>query len=193
MWVPDSAIVATAKQGVSSTPSGLTTARRNRTMAAIMSPTITPEIEARFWAKVDKTPGQGPKGDCWCWIGGLMSKVGGKPGYPKGFGISGRSLRPSHVAMAIDRRPRPNAELEGMHSCDHPPCVRPDHLRWGTHDENMREHVERRPYGRKCLSPELVREIRASADRNFEIAARLGVTQPCISNIRRGVSHKHII
>jgi hypothetical protein len=162
-------------------------------MAAIMSPTITPEIEARFWAKVDKSPGQGPNGDCWCWTGGLLPKAGGKPSYPKGFDVSRRSMRPSHVAMAIDNRPRPSADVEGLHSCDHPPCVRPEHLRWGTHDENMQEHVERRIHGPNCLPPETVREIRASSERNFIIARRLGVTQACICNIRRGVSHKQVI
>lgn len=163
-----------------------------RIPAPLMSPEITPSISERFWRKVDKTPGQGPKGDCWLWQGPDMTTDWDKNPYPRGFSIKNKSYRPSHVALAIDGKPRPSGEMQALHQCDTPMCVRPDHLRWGTWEENMQEARERQKYGPRCLSPDLVREIRASDERHYLIAKRLGVTSACIINIRKRVTHKHI-
>lgn len=56
----------------------------------------------------------------------------------------------------------------------------------------MQEALDRRKFGARCLDPDTVREIRSSTERNVEIAKRLGVTQACICNIRKRVSHKHV-
>ena len=157
-------------------------------MADLVHPTITPKIEERFWSRVDKTPGQGPNGDCWCWTGGIQND--GK--YPHSINIQGKMYRPSHVAMTLDGRPRPSMDMEGLHSCDNPPCVRPSHLRWGTGEENRQEYLERRKPSKRALSAEIVREIRASDERHVDIARRLRITSACVHNIRKRVSHKHI-
>lgn len=164
-----------------------------RRAAPLMTPELSERDAERFWKRVDKSPGQGPKGDCWLWTGGLMERVSSKtPGYPKGFAVRGKHYRPSHIALALDGKPRPSPEMNALHQCDYPPCVRGGHLRWGTQEENYQEARERQKYGPRHLHPDIVREIRASPERNVDIAKRIGVTQACICNIRKRVTHKHV-
>jgi HNH endonuclease len=82
------------------------------------------EREEKFWARVDKTPGQGPKGDCWLWIGSR----------------SGGCLIKAHryVWELVHGEPAP-PDGEICHHCDNPPCVNPQHLFKGTHLDNMRD------------------------------------------------------
>lgn len=96
-------------------------------------------LAENFWKKVDK------RGDdaCWVWTG---AKTGG--GYGQ-FGSGQRVRRKlikvlaTHVALAFDGRARPSAMHYALHSCDNPPCVNPGHLRWGTHEENMADLLQR--------------------------------------------------
>jgi hypothetical protein len=39
---------------------------------------------------------------------------------------------------------------EVLHSCDNPPCLNPDHLRWGTRKQNVADMIQR---GRSVLNP----------------------------------------
>lgn len=141
----------------------------------------------RFWANVDKTTGLGPNGDCWEWTGSI-----GEHGYPRRFSIKARTYQVSHVAMTLDGRSRPSPDMYGLHSCDNKACVNPAHLRWGTDEENHRDHFERGRRGSHWLSDDLVHEILRSTEKNKDIAARLGLSAPCVCNIRKGRSHKHI-
>jgi HNH endonuclease len=52
------------------------------------------------------------------------------------------------------------AGLHVLHNCDEPACINPEHLRVGTHADNMRDTVlrNRRP---SQVTPELVRTLRA--------------------------------
>lgn len=69
---------------------------------------------------------------------------------------------------------------EPCHSCDRPACVAPDHLRWGTHQENMAEMGVRRRSGpqqyperyRGRIIPNPVRGADHPMHRNPMLAAR---------------------
>ncbi len=88
-----------------------------------------------------------------------------------------------------------NSSLEVMHLCDNPPCYRFDHLRLGTHADNVADmaskarstHGVRNP-GAK-LTEEQVLRIRArrrSGDRVVDIASDFGVTPSIVSRIVLG-------
>ena len=94
-------------------------------------PALKPKQIARFWSYVDKTPGQGPKGDCHEWKGGRFPS-----GYGS-FGINNRAFRSHRVAFFIVSGIDPGENLVRHRICDNRPCCRYEHLAAGTHLDNM--------------------------------------------------------
>jgi hypothetical protein len=92
----------------------------------------------RFWSKVDKSKGHGPDGDCWAWTAGKTSE-----GYGQ-FSLRSANIAAHIVSYAAFRGPLENGKFV-LHSCDHRPCVRPEHLRLGTPVDNAEDC---RSYGR---------------------------------------------
>lgn len=92
-------------------------------------------LESRFWAKVDKTPGQGPAGDCWTFTATKF-----RSGYGSFF--DGQKNRLAHrVAYELQFGPIPWGALV-RHRCHVQLCVR--HLELGTHEQNVADQVARR-------------------------------------------------
>lgn len=112
-------------------------------------------------------------------------------GYPQSIPVAGKQVRVSHVALAIDGKPRPG-DLWALHSCDNPQCVNPAHLRWGTELDNRKDIISRWKGRGRSFSPDEIRFIRSSEKRNIELAEHFGVSQACICNIRKRRSHKHV-
>jgi len=99
------------------------------------------QLRKRFWLKVDKSSGQGPKGECWIWTASKISKDPAKA-YGQISVRKGGLRRPLHAHvvsfyLATGRWPKKGMEI--CHTCDHPPCVRPLHLWEGTHQQNMND------------------------------------------------------
>jgi hypothetical protein len=94
-------------------------------------------VAIRFWAKVDKTPGQGPWGDCWGWLGGTHDwgyGIIGKGGRGEGF------WRAHRLSWTLAHGPIPEG-MDVLHKCDNPPCSNPDHLFLGTALDNTRDCI----------------------------------------------------
>jgi len=89
--------------------------------------------EPRFWSKVNKTPGQGPNGDCWNWTGGIRNK--NAPDQRGQFYIRQKRRLAYQVAYELTYGDRKG--LYVCHKCNNSLCVRPDHLYLGTHLDNM--------------------------------------------------------
>lgn len=95
-----------------------------------------------FWRMVDKS------GDCWIWKGAI-----GTDGYGK-RSRKNQSTRAHRMAYEMARGPIP----EGMvicHTCDNPPCVRPDHLWAGTVADNARDMAAKGRASRKVSNAKL--------------------------------------
>jgi len=89
-------------------------------------PRVYPSAEERFWAKVDRA------GECWEWTAGKNAA---------GYGIFNKGndqYAKAHVfslELATGER-RPDG-MDTCHTCDNPSCVNPDHLYFGSRQQNM--------------------------------------------------------
>lgn len=91
-------------------------------------------IEDVFWPRVVRSPGLF---DCWEWIGSLTGD-----GYGH-FKFDGREVGAHRFALelALGRTLAPGEFA--CHTCDNPPCVRPEHLYPGTRVDNAQDAVRR--------------------------------------------------
>ncbi len=133
----------------------------------------------KFWNKVKKSEG------CWEWVGSRNQQ-----GYGQ-FCVN-RVPRPSHrVSYELHFGPF-NAKMCICHRCDNPPCIRPDHLFLGSHQDNVRDAIRK---GRmkydwaSKLNKSDVIKIRELAERGglpLDIANAFLVTRQCIMDILSG-------
>jgi hypothetical protein len=96
---------------------------------------VTPNDEARWWAKVDR---RGPD-ECWPWVASSW-----RGGYGQ-FKIGGHPIGAHRVSFLIHVGPIPDG-LDVLHHCDHSWCVNPRCLYLGTDIENAYDRTSRRRY-----------------------------------------------
>lgn len=152
-----------------------------------------PTKEERFWSKVDKSPGHGPQGDCWLWIGAVL---------PDGYGHfkDGGKSRGAHVVSYELANGPLSSGMNGLHRCDFRTCVNPAHIFAGTHQDNMADMVAKgrasAPKGEEHhdakLTADQVRAIRLDSRSQRVIAENYGVTQGAIAHIKTRRSWRHI-
>lgn len=148
---------------------------------------------------IDKTPGQGPNGDCWIWTGRKDKK---------GYGLStyGTSEERKHplqahrVIYTILVGPIPEG-LVVMHSCDNRICVNPAHLTPGTQLENIQDrHSKGRnavgsKYPSSTLTEVQVEEIKLKRLAGYDfiaLAREYSVNMFTIEGIFRKGHWKHV-
>jgi hypothetical protein len=149
-------------------------------------------VEIRFWKKVDRTKGYGPKGECWQWIG---AKGGGKNNYGW-FSHRSHRFTAHRFSYELHFGPIPQGLLV-CHKCDNPPCVRPDHFFLGTHKDNAEDMVQkgRRGVGTGLLTDAQVREMRrryASGETITEISKGYPVKRSAVSQVVHRHHYPHV-
>ncbi|MBQ9917397.1 MAG: hypothetical protein IJO71_09405 [Microbacterium sp.] len=152
------------------------------------------EIEARFWAKVDRSGGPDA---CWPWTAGTQSG-----GYGVFHPAKGQTVRAHRYALAIALgRPLAPMMQARHYVCDNPPCCNPAHLREGSNAENVADMVgkHRQSFGTRRPSARLtesgVLDMRIAADRGVSVSAlahRFEVSEALISMVIRGQRWKHV-
>jgi HNH endonuclease len=85
---------------------------------------------AEFWSKVDKGPH--PKG-CWLWTGYI---------HVLGYGIMGDHTRAHRFSYELHKGSIPKGLIVRHFKCHTRACVRPSHLKLGTHQDNMGDKVK---------------------------------------------------
>lgn len=142
---------------------------------------------ARFWSRVQKTPG------CWLWMAGKI---------PDGYGSFwiGKRVLAHRFSFFLEhgRWPIPMA----LHTCDTPACVKPGHLFEGTQTQNMEDMMSK---GRKrCaigikhhrakLSEDAVRRLRREQEVTHELLAKkYGISEANVSHVLSGRTWRHVL
>lgn len=156
---------------------------------------VRPELNSRFWSRVDKS------GECWTFTGGRDGAGYGMMSI-YGHGASPEKAHRISFVLAGGTLP-PRAEV--CHKCDNPACVRPDHLFAGSHHENM---IDASKKGRMKVASKgksgsannmakltekdipLIRELRKQGKSQRQIGLLFGVDRSTISQIDRHIHWK---
>lgn len=92
-----------------------------------------------------------------------------------------------------------------LHSCDNTRCINPDHLRLGTHKENMRDRASRNRVPTRRLTDEQVKEIRETCAPNpigtnkpnpfsyRALARKFDVDMGTIRQVHLGITFTHLL
>lgn len=132
-------------------------------------------LKTAFESKVRVTPG------CWLWLGALDRR-----GYGRMTAEKRRGTLAHRVSHELYIGPI-QAGYSVMHKCDNPQCVNPDHLRAGTHQENMLDKDakgRRAPSPTQKLSADQVRAIYSDKRQQSVIAAEFNVAPNTVSQIK---------
>lgn len=113
--------------------------------------------------------------------------------------VNGVTHRRAHrVVYAFEVRAIEDGMLI-LHNCHNPSCINPEHLREGTHEDNMQDRLEVGNYygenhGTAKLNKELVLEIDTllkNGKTNMEISLLLNVNKYTVADIKRGRTWAH--
>ena len=89
-------------------------------------------LEDRFWKNVDIKGVE----QCWEWKASLS-----RDGYGA-FSIGRKNIRGHRMSLMLVGMQPENGQ-HCLHSCDNRKCCNPNHLRWGSNQENMAERTNR--------------------------------------------------
>lgn len=146
-------------------------------------------VEQRFWVNVNKT------GKCWEWTG-----APDRNGYGR-LNIDGVPVLAHRISWELHNGKITSAE-HVLHKCDNPKCVRPRHLFLGDQAANNADMIAKKRFrpgvskgemhGCAKLTDAQALEIRKSAERGVDLAARYGVTTTTIYDIKNGKIWRHL-
>ncbi len=152
-------------------------------------------IEERFWAKVDRS------GDCWEWTASIDE-------FGYGYFRVGDNMSRAHRVSADIAGMEIPAGMCVLHTCDKPPCVRPDHLFVGSRDDNAKDRNKKkrqssglshsaacRGSSRSVLSDSDILEIRGLCGKGAmqkDIASEYGVSSSLVSLINVGHNRTYV-
>jgi len=118
-------------------------------------------LRERFESKFTPEPNTG----CWLWAASVF-----KGGYGR-LRTSEHEIAYAHrVSWALHHGPVP-AGSHVLHRCDNPPCVNPDHLFLGTHEDNMADMAAKGRHFSKARPERVARGDRHWARAHPERAA----------------------
>lgn len=166
-------------------------------------PPITP-VESRLLASIVKDEISG----CWIWQRAKQATGHAVMTLPPSNGSPRRVVKAYRMAYELWVGPIPPG-LFILHSCDNGACINPDHLRIGTHSDNMKDMAQRgraasgfrngnvanplrgEKIGLSKLTEKAVRQIRAGMSTK-KAMDKFGVSKATVCKARTGSCWRHV-
>ena len=159
---------------------------------------ITVEMIGKFWSHVAKSDST----SCWHWTGPLSSpsNSGQRYGYIS-FTADGKNkmYRANRFSWVLQNGPIPDGMVV-RHTCDVPGCVNPEHLKIGTHADNVADRMKRwrtqqgSDHYKAILTEDQVLDIFDNdTDSNVALGKKYGVHSTTILKIRRAHSWRMLL
>lgn len=126
---------------------------------------------------------------CWQWCGIIK----GRKGYERPvFNLEGRTVNATRLVYELVKGEKiPNDKLI-RHTCDNDMCVNPAHMIIGTHDENMRDMVDRERVGLPHTVVKAIKRLLSQGRPHQEIANLYGIPRSTVTNISTGRTFKTV-
>lgn len=128
----------------------------------------------------------GDKSVCWEWLGGVTGI--GRPS----FSLGGGKITPYRLVYELIHGVKLERKEIICHQCDNPVCCNPDHLKLGTHQDNMNEMKERERHGLPHHTINAIRKLHSEGRQQTEIAELYGVHKSTIGRIVRNDAYQHV-
>lgn len=157
--------------------------RQHRPTGRGLTHTAPVDLEARFWAKVDRSGGPDA---CWLWTAAT---------HEHGYGmlrVNRRTVRAHRLAWEFAHGEVLPPEEKVLHACDTPPCVNSAHLSRGSQLDNIADMTRKgrqRGSRHSRLSGAQVRVMREMHSRGHtqaRLALTFGVSPSYVSMILSG-------
>jgi len=131
-----------------------------------------------------------------CWICVNHCK---RDGYPQ-KSINGKMVNLSRTVYEASTKSKIPDGMCVCHKCDERACINPSHMFLGTRKENNQDRDKKgrqvsmrgEKHGNHKFSNSQILSIRKDCRRQIDIAKEYGVSQPVISQIKRGVTWKTV-
>jgi hypothetical protein len=146
---------------------------------------------------IDMTAGED---ECWPWtlsVGGLSAKMrsGERSAAGKArpyFQVQGKRWLVTRLVYTLVHGVELDSDTVIRHTCDNSICCNPKHLVPGSHEENMRDMVERDQHGLPSHAVRNIRRLLAKGEMTHEQIAELyGTSRSTVTKISNNVVHTH--
>lgn len=162
---------------------------------------VNGSLMERFAAKVDKSGEPHPTlgTPCWVWTGTLVTGPGGGYGTIQDtrgeLGKRNAFYRTHRAYWMLVKGPIPDGAVL-LHRCDNPPCCNPEHIRVGTHMDNIRDAIDKdrfRPQSPITIAVASEIKRRAAAgEKAADIARTMGLPGEPVWRVASGRTFKRV-